>query len=129
MVDTSVILDGPMFQARGLRPEVRAILDEAEREVGNALLERVQFHLDANIRNPTPYYETQIIHERLGGVETVHDRGIIYGPWLEGTSTRNQTTRFKGYGSFRKANQEVDAISAGIVNDVIQRNIARLGGP
>ena len=29
-------------------------------------------------------------------------KGYIYGPWLEGTSQRNQSTRFKGYGTFRK---------------------------
>ena len=33
----------------------------------------------------------------------VSDQGYIYVPWLEGTSNRNQSTRFKGYGTFRKA--------------------------
>ncbi len=31
-----------------------------------------------------------------------------YGPWLEGTGSRNQSTRFKGYASFRRAAQELD---------------------
>ncbi len=128
MVDSTVQLSGPLFEAMHLRPEVREILREAEVEIGDRLLERVHYHLDANIKHPTPYYETQIVRQNIRGNETVHDRGIVYGPWLEGTSARNQTTRFRGYASFRKAQQEVDAITPAIVNEVIARNITRLGG-
>ena len=32
----------------------------------------------------------------------IDDGGVVYGPWLEGTSGRNRTTRFKGYSSFRR---------------------------
>lgn len=31
-----------------------------------------------------------------------------YGPWLEGTGSRNATTRFKGYHGFRLAAQALD---------------------
>lgn len=31
-----------------------------------------------------------------------------YGPWLEGTGSRNESTRFKGYQGFRLASQQVD---------------------
>jgi hypothetical protein len=37
-----------------------------------------------------------------GRIDDLGDQGKIYGPWLEGTSTRNQTTKFKGYFQFRK---------------------------
>ena len=33
---------------------------------------------------------------------TIDDSGVVYGPWLEGTSARNETTRFKGYATFRR---------------------------
>lgn len=49
-----------------------------------------------------------------------------YGPWLEGTGSRNSTTRFKGYGSFRLAGQELDAVAASIVDKALQPYIARL---
>ncbi len=32
----------------------------------------------------------------------ITDGGVIYGPWLEGISSRNQRTRFKGYAMFRR---------------------------
>jgi hypothetical protein len=40
-----------------------------------------------------------------------------YGPWLEGTGSRNLTTRFKGYGSFRRAGQVLDGMAEGIAED------------
>jgi hypothetical protein len=43
-----------------------------------------------------------------------------YGPWLEGTGSRNETTRFKGYHGYRKAAQELDRV-AGDLADVAIR--------
>jgi hypothetical protein len=37
-----------------------------------------------------------------------------YGPWLEGTGSRNQTTRFKGYHGFRQATQELDSSASSV---------------
>ena len=34
----------------------------------------------------------------------------IYGPWLEGTSSRNATTRFKGYAMYRKTAQYLQSL-------------------
>ena len=42
-----------------------------------------------------------------------------YGPWLEGTGSRNLTTRFKGYGSFRRAGQVLDGMAEAIAEDAI----------
>lgn len=124
MVD--VTFNGPLFS--GQFPAVMEdILMQSQEEVGNAVLERVQYHLDVQIKHPTPYYETQIIQQRVGQYEVVHDRGIIYGPWLEGTSARNARSHFKGYASFRKAKDEVIQQIPDIVNAVIRRNLGRLG--
>lgn len=35
----------------------------------------------------------------------ITDNGAIYGPWLEGESSRNESTRFKGYSTFRRVTQ------------------------
>jgi hypothetical protein len=124
-VDITVSFHGPIFSGAAA-----AVIDDitmqAQEEVADAALQAVHSLLNRNIKHPTPYYETQIIHQRLGRVDIVHDRGIIYGPWLEGTSSRNATTRFKGYASFRKARQEVEALTPEIVDRVVAKNIGRL---
>ena len=53
-------------------------------------------------------------------VGKIHDSGVVYGPWLEGTSSRNQTTRFKGYSSFRKVKQWLEK---GIAPSVMKKHV------
>lgn len=126
MVDSTVHLSGPLFDAR-FNEAMTDVVQQSQTLVASAVLERVQFFLDAQIKHPTPYYETQIIQQQRGPIAVVHDRGIVYGPWLEGTSSRNATTRFKGYASFRKATQAAQALAPAIVARVVARNIGRLG--
>lgn len=59
-------------------------------------------------------------------VETIVTTGdAAYGPWLEGTGSRNQTTRFKGYHGFRLAAQQLDAEAGAIAGAVLQPFIER----
>ncbi|MCH7953871.1 MAG: hypothetical protein IIC25_08280 [Chloroflexi bacterium] len=58
----------------------------------------------------------------------IHDSNVIYGSWLEGTSSRNQTTRFKGYSMFRRATQQLNREKGRIVNGHIARAARTLNG-
>jgi hypothetical protein len=58
----------------------------------------------------------------------VTDSGVIYGPWLEGTGSRNRTTRFKGYATFRKAAQELDRRAFRIAAAMLDRYVRRMNG-
>ena len=53
----------------------------------------------------TGHYRRSIhaVTSHLQGIIT--DSGVVYGPWLEGVSNRNITTRFKGYASFRRVGE------------------------
>lgn len=94
--------------------------------MGATGVELVLRNLHASLVNPTGFYESQIVYDRsTKGVE-VNDSGVIYGPWLEGTGSRNQTTHFKGYGSFRKATQQLNAAAELVANTVIDRAIGQL---
>lgn len=123
----SVKTSGPFF-VQGNRAAVLADLrHDARREVASQALAEVHHELNASIRHPTPYYETQIKLEDLGADTVVHDSGVIYGPWLEGTGSRNRTTRFKGYASFRKAAQRLEWYKAErVLKRPLARAIARL---
>ena len=58
----------------------------------------------------------------------IHDSNVIYGSWLEGTSSRNETTRFKGYSMFRRATQQLNRETGRIVNENIARAVRTLNG-
>jgi hypothetical protein len=104
----TVTVTGPLFDGRA-RHEVGEFLHQATHDVGSQGLANWQLFLDRSIKHPTPYYETQVTVERAGTDVVVHDRGIVYGPWLEGVGSRNRTTRFKGYFALRRAVQALKA--------------------
>lgn len=111
---------GPLFTGR-TAAQVTQFHDEALREISAQASADVHLVLNAKIKHPTPYYETQIITERAHNGYVVHDRGIVYGPWLEGVSGRNQTTRFKGYHAFRTAAHGLSAKVPHIVGPLLRR--------
>ncbi len=118
---------GPLFDSR-FGEETRRLLDEIEWDVGQQALAEVHLLLDQSIRNPTPYYETQVRMERAQGDVSVNDSGVVYGPWLDGSSSRNKTTRFKGYAAFRRAAQRVEAQVPRLAEPALQRAVRRLDG-
>jgi hypothetical protein len=61
------------------------------------------------------------IRKPLGAVATIDDGNVLYGPWLEGISDRNKTTKFKGYNSFRKAAQEMQKNAGKLLRANVKR--------
>lgn len=49
-----------------------------------------------------------------------------YGPWLEGTGSRNETTRFKGYHGFRLAGEELDRRAGEIAEGALRPYAERM---
>lgn len=122
-----VRLSGPLFDARG--PAIMQDLrHDGLNKVGGQGVSNVQTNLDTSIRHPTPYYETQIRMEEHGDTVLVDDRGVIYGPWLEGVGSRNKSTRFKGYFSFRRAVQTLRQQTPELLRVVAERAVRRLNG-
>lgn len=49
-----------------------------------------------------------------------------YGPWLEGTGSRNQSTRFKGYHGMRLAAQGLNAVAGVLGDEAIRPYVAEM---
>jgi hypothetical protein len=99
---------GPVLQGRG--PEiVRRWQDTLLDDVAAAGTSMVKENLNAVLRHQTGHYVSQVHPARDGANRKVTDGGVIYGPWLEGTGSRNRTTRFKGYATFRRTVQALQA--------------------
>jgi hypothetical protein len=120
--DTSIEIrvSGALFDGR-MRALIAAMIDDMKYAVASQVLADWQLNMDRSFQHPTPYYETQVTVQPVGEDYMVHDRGIVYGPWVEGTSSRNSTTRFKGYASLRRA---VDGVRQHKADQICQR-IAR----
>lgn len=118
---------GPLFDG-GFGRIVDEMIQEMVWEVGAQASANVHHNADGSFKNPTPYYETQITVERHDSDVLVHDRGVVYGPWLEGVSSRNALTRFKGYHIWRRAAQEVERQVPALIGPILARYLARLRG-
>lgn len=56
------------------------------------------------------------------------ERGVAWSPWLEGTSKRNDSTGFKGYGLFRKTRLQLQKMAPGIAQAELEKVLPRMGG-
>ena len=55
-------------------------------------------------------------------------RGVTWGPWLEGVSSRNSSTRFRGYHLFRHARQELRRRAPEVGQRELEKIMPRIGG-
>lgn len=106
-IQTDLQYGGPFFDLRARR-YFREFSEELSEEGAEWALGHVRSTFHRDFRQPTGYYESQVrTHNTSTGWE-VWDGGLagpVYGPWLEGVGSRNNTTRFKGYHAFRMASQ------------------------
>lgn len=131
-----VTLSGPLFNgqaehaaARGMDAARAKVAEMGEILAGSALMAAIRHHgagravrsvttTDKSRVYQTGRYSMPVI---AGPGETIVTTDLAtYSAWLEGTGSRNETTRFKGYHSFRLASQELDRIAQGIADDTFQ---------
>lgn len=128
MAEVNVSFHGPLFDGRA-QAAMPEIVDAVSGALGAEGERRVLAGLDATLRRPTGAYRSRItLYGPRGGQARVHDRMGIYGPWLEGTGSRNRTTRFKGYRNFRTATQVLRRAVKPLTREIINRHIHKLGG-
>lgn len=104
-INTRTDYNGPLFDHRARRV-FDDLRDELEEEAAEFTLEHIQDTFHTHFKQPTGYYESNVVIRPTASGVTVWDggwAGPVYGPWLEGVGSRNATTRFKGYRAFRKA--------------------------
>lgn len=125
MFSASSQSSGPMFDGRAAAA-VTAYISHAEKDVADQGVNLVRNELGIVLRHPTGHYSGQIQTTNMGGDAAVWDGGVIYGPWLEGTGSRNRTTRFKGYATFRRVTQRLQAMAAPIAEKTLKGYLGRM---
>lgn len=117
MFTTTTHVRGPLFDGR-LEREVHAVVDLAVREVtneGGAMLAA-----EGRFFRKSGTWESQIRTDRRMGDGVIVD-DAVYDAWLAGESSRNQTSRFKGYQHWRKTTHRLQLAAPQIVKRMIQR--------
>lgn len=126
MLDVTVTATGPVLTGQP-GALVGDLLDRVTWETGAQALADWQRILDRRIQQPTPYYETQLTLRRIPEGAQAHDRGVIYGPWLEGVARRNAMSSFKGYHAAQLATAATAPRVDTLTEPVVRRWIAEVG--
>lgn len=115
-VTAEVDLKGPLFDGVLGRRIARGI-EHARHDIGGEAADSVRRRFDVVLRHDSSAYRSG--HRTPGtlrGAVQVHYDGdtvkvnngdVIYRFWIEGTGSRNRSTRFKGYRTFRLVMQRV----------------------
>jgi hypothetical protein len=116
-----MIKRGPMFNGR-TAAALHTYADEVGYKVATFAEDMVQQRLAQVLQHPTGYYQSKVTVARQGGGYMVWDQGVVYGPWLEGTGSRNApVTRFPGYATFRRTKAIVDHKAPSIAYELLGR--------
>jgi hypothetical protein len=124
-----VTVSGPLFDSRD-HAVLDAMCEDIARTVANAGAGIMDDYLETVIRHPSnpPFYQQHIgVSDGSSLFEKdIDDDGVIYGPWLNGTGSRNRTTRFKGYSHFRLTTQRLELEANAIAERVARPYVARM---
>lgn len=118
-METTVTVTGPLFD--GTADQVlTAAIEAGSVELAQAGVDAVHSRLRSVLRRPTGRYESRVVADLSTPTNPrITDGGIVYGPWLEGTSGRNTRSRFRGYRTFRLVAQDLEGKAAAISGPVI----------
>lgn len=99
---------GPISDGR-MQRWVKEYEHDVARKIADKAEEVWVHNLQGSIREPTPFYWLMIHTTEMTPTRfKIDDHDIVYGPWLEGTGSRNSpVTIFPGYHSLRRAKEEM----------------------
>lgn len=124
----NVTARGPLLD-RSIEVDVKAYLTEALDQVALEGRDGVRTLGMSQYQNPTGFYSSQVTAEMVSADRyRVHDSMVVYGPWLEGVGSRNATSRFKGYRTWRQSRDRLRTKAPVIAVRVLKRYLPRWGG-
>jgi len=124
---SDVIKSGPLFDGKAGDSIHRGIEELKDRmaEIARDKARDIQL---ARIRVEHSGAEPASLHVMVSDTNRMvtDNHAIVYGPWLEGTGSRNETTRFKGYHAMRIAADETQAEAGEKAEEILRPYIAEM---
>jgi hypothetical protein len=124
--NVSVTAIGPVFNGQLQRAIVAGTHEGLVQLGDDAKVNILQVFSDVLRTHPTMRLEGGVRVRPVGADFIVDDGGVIYGSWIEGLGSRNRTSRFKGYATYRRVTQALNLRAAQVVAKAIARRIGSL---
>ncbi len=125
-ISADVSSGGPLFNHQADLAAFQ-MCSQIERDLGDLGRDLVVSELSQVLRHPTGNYQSHIQAVRHRGDTVINDDRVIYGAWLEGVESRNRTTRFKGYATFRRMTQVLQSNALLVYRRVSPEFLRRMG--
>lgn len=132
-VSTQVNVRGPLFDGRDV-PILRRFNEDAKQLVAKAGEEQIRQRVTRRAKHPTGkpggHFAVGVVTKDFakGRTITAEYPQILRGPWLEGVSVRNQSTRFKGWRMFRLTRAWLRKNVGPLVHDRFEQALRELNG-
>jgi len=119
---------GPFFTTDPTRI-VQTHLEQMRLVVADTAEVGVRTHLSQHQRVQTGFNVGHVKNSNISAdVTQVKNTNAVYGPWIEGTGSRNKTTRFKGYRTFRIIGQEMRQRTPSLIAPHVKHMVSELNG-
>lgn len=118
----SFVVKGPVVEGK-TAPLVKAMIRDVDRAVAEDTRDRWYRNLRGSIRHWTGKYGRRVVVKHGPKQSLVTDNRAVQGPWLEGVSRRNRSTRFKGYSAQRRARQAANANAKRLAERVVAEHL------
>lgn len=125
-VNVTVKQKGAIFNAAGTKASASRMVVQINDALAQEGVDRVKARLRQVLQHPTGYYQSRITVDRRSTYRGITDGGVVYGGWLEGVSSRNKTTRFKGYRTFRIVQQELNKDKEKLAQPLVNKFISEI---
>lgn len=126
-VTFKVSVSGPLADGTA-HDAVREWIDASKKDIGDFAVRQLKAVKMDKTGRGTGHYLESIQNTVLSYNDLLIHTPVIYGPWLEGTSKRNESTRFKGYRLWRQARQKTKAEAPKIAQAKLPEYLPRIGG-
>ncbi|HTS05693.1 MAG TPA: hypothetical protein VMP68_08925 [Candidatus Eisenbacteria bacterium] len=127
-VNVAIATKGEIFKASAVKAAATRMVTDINEAIAIEGVRLISARLQQVLQHPTGHYQSRIQVVRGQTYRGISDGGVIYGGWLEGVSSRNRTTRFKGYHTFREIKQQLNKDKDKIAAPMVKRFIEEMGG-
>lgn len=128
-IDVAAEVRGIVLEGRG-GPVMREFFDKAKTLVAKSGEDELRQRATSAPRHPKGRFAGAIVTKDFAKGRTVMADypQTLYGPWLEGTSTRNTSTRFKGYRMFKLTRGRLRKNVGPLVQELFEQAVRKLQG-
>lgn len=125
-LNISVAHKGAIFNAAETKAAGARMVTEINELLAEEAKARILARFAQVLQNPTGYLESQVAVQRNTVARNVWDSNVIYGGWIEGVSSRNKATRFKGYHTFRLVQQSMQQDKEKIAGPAVRQFVSEM---